>query len=610
VTMTRAAMRGPSRSTASKSMASKSMASKSMASKSMASKSMASKSTVSKSMASKSMASKSTAKRTAKRTANRSSGSRTHTRLAGSERRPAPGTRRAGAVPDDELVEVTVIVRPRAPLPVAEELGRKPLGERQYLSRRAFTAAHGADPQSLVKVAGFASEWGLTVGRSSLARRSIALSGPAGRMGEAFRTRLIRFRSSSGGHRGRTGPVSLPREVAPLVEAVLGLDDRPQAHSKGHAIPPERVSQAFTPKRIAELYDFPRPLDGRGQRIAVIELGGGFRRAELRRYFSSLGLQMPKVTAVSVDGGRNRPGVDSEADHEVVGDIEVIGAAAPGAEILVYFAPLSDRGFIDALTTAIFDPREPSVISISWGDAELNWTEQARLAMDNALRAAATLGITVCAATGDAGWTDGATGRHAHVDYPASSPYVVACGGTRLEVHDTAIAETVWNDHNGDATGGGVSAIYALPSWQRRANVPRSVVRGGRGRGVPDVAANADPQTGYLIGSGEHNFGWGGTSAVAPLWSGLIACLNQGLGTRVGYLNPLLYDLAGPAIFNDVPRGGNGAYRARRDRWDACTGHGTPRGTGLLDALASTLTGGARCPPSPAASRSTGPSAG
>jgi kumamolisin len=448
----------------------------------------------------------------------------------------------------------------------------------------------------VAEVAAFATKNGLTVRQSSVARRSVVLDGPASAVSEAFRTRLALYHSPRGTYRGRTGPVHVPRKLVPLVEAVLGLDDRPQAHSKCHVIPSERVEQRkhnlFTPKKIAELYGFPAHLAGRGQRIAIIELGGGFRRSELRRYFASVGIEMPKITAVSVDGGRNRPGLDSEADSEVLGDIEVIGAVAPGAEMLVYFAPLSDRGFIDALTTAIFDPREPSVISISWGDAEINWTDQARVAMDNALQAAAALGITVCAATGDAGWTDGVAGKYAHVDYPASSPYVLACGGTRLEVQNGGIAETVWNNHNGNATGGGVSAIYELPTWQKRAKVPRSVVRAGHGRGVPDVAGNADPETGYLIGSGKENFGWGGTSAVAPLWAGLIACLNQGLGTSAGYLNPLLYEAIDPSAFNDVSRGGNGAYRARRERWDACTGNGTPRGRALLDALAAQLSGG------------------
>jgi kumamolisin len=579
-----------SRSTASKSTASKSTASKSTASKNTASKNTASRSMASKSMASKSMASKSTAsKNTARKPTRTANKAGTHAKVAGSDRGAAPGARRVGAVPDDELVEVTVIVRPRSPLPDADAAGRRPLREREYVSRRAFTAAHGADPRSLAEVASFAATYGLTVQQSSAARRSVALSGPAGRMTEAFRTRLVRYRSPRGEHRGRSGPVQVPRRLAPVVEAVLGLDDRPQAHSKCHVIPPERMDRvkrrSFTPKRIAELYDFPSHLDGRGQRIAVIELGGGFSRLGLDRYFTSLGTKPPKVTTVWVDGARNRPGVDHEADNEVLGDIEVIGAVAPGAELLVYFAPLTDRGFVDALSTAIFDAREPSVISVSWGAPELEWTHQARLAIDNALRAAAALGITVCAATGDAGWTDGVAGRFAHVDYPASSPYVLACGGTSLALQDEAMTETVWNNHNGNATGGGVSAVYELPSWQRRANVPRSRVRGGRGRGVPDVAGNADPETGYLIGSGEANIGWGGTSAVAPLWAGLIACLNQGLGTRVGYLNPVLYETIGQTAFNDVPRGGNGAYRARRDRWDACTGHGTPRGSALLAAL-------------------------
>ncbi len=533
------------------------------------------------------------ARETTRRRAKGANGLGGHTKVAGSNRRPVPGARRVGAVSDDASVEVTVIVRPRSPLLAADAGGRKPLGERQYLTRRAFAAAHGADRRDLAEVAAFAAAYGLTVTRSSVPRRSIVLAGPARNVSEAFRTRLVHYRSPRGGYRGRTGPVHVPRRLAPLVEAVLGLDDRAQAHSKGHLTPPEHVEQvrprSFTPRELAELYDFPADLDGRGQRIAIIELGGGFRRAELRHYFASLGVEMPKISAISVDGGRNRPGVDSEADNEVLGDIEVIGAVAPGAELLVYFAPVSDRGFLDALTAAVFDPRQPSVISISWGDAEANWTEQARLAMDDAFRAAAALGITVCAATGDAGWTDGVGGRYAHVDYPASSPYVLACGGTRLEVQDGVLQETVWNNHNGNATGGGVSAIYGLPAWQRAAKVPVSVARGGHGRGVPDVAGNADPETGYLIGTGTHNFGWGGTSAVAPLWAGLIACLNQGLGKRVGHLNPLLYEAVGPAAFNDVARGGNGAYRARRTGWDACTGQGTPKGSALLEALTASL---------------------
>jgi kumamolisin len=485
---------------------------------------------------------------------------------------------------------VTVLVRPREPLPAPDELGRQPLGERRYLSRREFAARYGADRKDLAAIEEFATEHGLHVRQASAGRRSVVLAGPASRMQDAFSTRLSRYRTRHGEYRGRSGHLHVPAEVAPAIEAVLGLDDRPQATPDCRAVPRERAEEArrtsFTPPRIAELYEFPRHLDGSGQRIAVLELGGGFRRPRLRSYFEKLGRPMPAIAAVSVDGARNRPGHDHGADGEVVLDIEVIGAIAPGAEQLVYFAPASDRGFLDAVTTALFDPRGPSILSISWGQAEGEWTEQGRHALDQAFRAAALLGITVCAASGDNGWTDGLTGRVAHVDYPASSPHVLACGGTHLAVKDGGVDEVVWNDHDGNATGGGVSSFYDVPPWQAGARVPPSVNENGRpGRGVPDVAGNADPHSGWLVGDGIDDHPFGGTSAVAPLWAALVAQLNQHLGSRAGFLNPLLYELD-RSVFNDVPRGGNGAYRARRSAWDACTGHGTPRGQALLNALA------------------------
>jgi kumamolisin len=485
---------------------------------------------------------------------------------------------------------VTVLVRPREPLPAVDELGVKPIGERRYLSRRELAARYGADRRSLAAIEEFATEHGLHVRQASVGRRSIVLAGSAARMQDAFSTRLSRYRSPQGDYRGRSGHLHIPAKVAPAIEAVLGLDDRPQASADCRAVPRERVEQArktsFTPPRIAELYDFPRHLDGSGQAIAVLELGGGFRRSHLRRYFAKLGRPMPKIAAVSIDGARNRPGVDHNADGEVMLDVEVIGAISPGAEQLVYFAPPSDRGFVDAVTTALFDLRGPSILSISWGQAEAEWTEQGRHALDQAFRAAALLGVTVCAASGDNGWTDGVAGRVAHVDYPASSPYVLSCGGTRLAVTDDGIEETVWNDHDGNSTGGGVSSFYGVPSWQAGARVPRSVNEGGAaGRGVPDVAGNADPNTGYLVGDGLVDHPFGGTSAVAPLWAALLAQLNQRLGSRAGFLNPLLYESVDHAAFNDIAKGGNGAYRARRGAWDACTGHGTPRGHAFIEAL-------------------------
>ncbi len=326
-----------------------------------------------------------------------------------------------------------MIVPPRAPLPELDELGRKPPGERRHLSRREFAARYGADRKDLAAIEGFAAAHGLRVRQASAGRRSVVVAGPARRMEAAFSTQLARYDSPAGEYRGRSGHLHVPASVAPAIEAVLGLDDRPQASTAHRTVPHERVEAArltsFTPPRVAELYDFPHELDGSGQRVGVIELGGGFRRSLLRRYFEKLGKPAPKVTAVSVDGVRNRPGHDRSADGEVVLDVEVIGAIAPGAEQLVYFAPTSDRGFVDAVTTAIFDPRGPSVLSISWGQAEAEWTEQGRRALDAAFQAAALLGITVCAASGDNGWRDGVTGRVAHVDYPASSPWSSPAAG-------------------------------------------------------------------------------------------------------------------------------------------------------------------------------------
>jgi kumamolisin len=297
---------------------------------------------------------------------------------------------------------------------------------------------------------------------------------------------------------------------------------------------------------------------------------------------------VPRISAVSVDGAANAPGGGNDA--EVLLDIEVIGAIVPGAELRVYFAPPTNRGFLDAVTAAVFDAREPSVISISWGAPEHAFTEQTRKAFDDVLRLAALRGISVCVATGDSGYSDKdgfgdvkVRGLRAQVDFPASSPYVLACGGTTLHVRDGKLDEEVWGDRH-CGTGGGVSEYYPRPSWQDKAKVPRSSNHDHfKGRGIPDVAGVADPDTGYKVRlrAGDVQ---GGTSAVAPLWAALIARFNQRLGTRVGYMNPLLYESIAPTGFNPVLRGSNGMYRARPG-WDACTGHGSPDGRQLLKAL-------------------------
>jgi kumamolisin len=349
----------------------------------------------------------------------------------------------------------------------------------------------------------------------------------------------------------------------------------------------------MTALEVAALYDFPANTDGTGQTVAIIELGGGYATADLQKYFSGLSLSVPSVTAVPVDGGSNAPG-SGDADGEVELDVEVVGSVAPKATQQVYFAPNTDQGFIDAVSDAIHATPAPIAVSISWGGPEDSWVAASRTSLNSAISDAAALGVTVTVAAGDNGSTDGATDGKQHVDFPASSPYALACGGTTLVGSGTTISsEVVWNETSSSegATGGGVSIEFPLPSWQTSAGVPD--VSGGTttGRGVPDVAGNADPVSGYQIVVDGQQTVVGGTSAVAPLWAGLIARLAQSTGKKFGLLQTLIYNgvTAGkPATgFNDITSGNNGSYSAGPG-WDACTGLGSPNGTALLPTVNGT----------------------
>jgi kumamolisin len=368
-----------------------------------------------------------------------------------------------------------------------------------------------------------------------------------------------------------------------VVEAVLGLDNRPQARTHFRIRPASSSATSFSPVQIAALYGFPAG-SGEGECVALIELGGGYRPADLNTYFAGLGLATPSVTAVSVDHGSNSPtGSANGPDGEVMLDVEVVGAIAPQARIAVYFSPNTDAGFLDAITTAIHDTtNKPSIISISWGGPESSWTSQAISAMNAAFQAAAAMGITVCVAAGDNGSSDGVTGGGDHVDFPASSPFALACGGTSLQAQGASIEqEVVWNDGDGGgATGGGISSVFPVAAWQSGLSARNS--EGSQValtmRGVPDVSGNADPETGYQVRIDGSNTVIGGTSAVAPLWAALIARINQASGKSAGYLNPMIYK--SPQALRDITQGNNGDFEAAVG-WDACTGLGSPNGSTL-----------------------------
>jgi kumamolisin len=525
-----------------------------------------------------------------------------HVPLSGSERTPLPGARAVGPADPAERIQVTVLLHPRSDLAAQaspEEIGAQPPDARRPLSREEFAAARGAAPEALEAVAAFARAHGLEVVSSDAARRSVVLEGTVADLSTAFGVQLQTYEHPKGRYRGRAGAVFVPASLRPLIQAVVGLDDRPQARAHFRmATATPAATTSHSPPEIARLYGFPSDLDGQGQCIGIIELGGGYSAQDLATYAQGLGLTPPRVVTVSVDGASTAPtGDPSGPDGEVMLDIEVAGTIAPAATIAVYFAPNTDRGFIDALTTALHDTtNRPSVLSISWGESEDAWTSQTAHAMDQVFQDAATLGVTVCVASGDDGAADNGGDGRAHVDFPAADPYVLGCGGTRIETAGGRItSETVWNA-GGGASGGGVSDVFPPPTWQGAAGVPGSANDGHTGRGVPDVAGNADPASGYRVRVDGQDATIGGTSAVAPLWAALIALVNQSLAGKgrpsIGYLNPLLYQrLAANGDLNDVVQGTNdvggdsGGYRAGPG-WDPCTGWGSPRGDRLLADLA------------------------
>jgi kumamolisin len=522
--------------------------------------------------------------------------------LPGSERTPLAGAEdTAQQLDDSERIEVTLVTRRREALPAEYVTGPA------TLSRGQLETQHGTDPADVALIRDVLGRFGIEVTGADAGARRVTVAGPITAFSAAFGAslRLVNtpHLTSSGGaaqHRYRVGGLHVPAELDGVVLAVLGLDDRPQATPQIRRAPSLAVTAAgptgptsYSPAQVAEAYKFPVGTDGTGQTLAIIELGGGFGSADLDAYFPGLGIAVPSVTAVGVDGGRNVPGRDPQgADGEVLLDIEVAGAAAPGARQVVYFAPNSDRGFVDAVAAAVHANPTPTAVSISWGQSEDSWTGQARAAMDQVFADAAALGVTVTAAAGDNGSGDRVSDGKAHADFPASSPHALACGGTSLRMDPATgdvSAETVWNDGpGGGATGGGVSDTFALPSWQASAGVLGRAGSGHPGRGVPDVAGNADPETGYQVRVDGKPQTVGGTSAVAPLWAALICRLAQATGRSFGLMQPSLYDGASsgttPAGFRDITQGNNGAYQAGPG-WDACTGLGVPDGTALAKRL-------------------------
>ncbi|UFR06774.1 peptidase S53 [Streptomyces sp. Go40/10] len=512
--------------------------------------------------------------------------------LPGSERSAQETARSIEPVSDSERIEVTLVLRRRAEIP--DDLVEGP----ETITREELAARYGADPADIDMVKRTAEQHGLTVTLADPASRRVKISGTLGRLRSVVEadslTQVTTPDPAREGrtveHRQRTGHLRILPEWDGVVIGVTGLDNRPQARPHFQRLKTRAVPSAYSPVDLGRIYRFPQGTDGSGQTVGVIELGGGIPDGDLDAYFAELGIPTPSVDVVEVGNGSNAPG--DPADGEVMLDIEVIGALAPGARQVVYFAENSAQGFADAVSTAVFADPTPTAVSISWGQREDLWTAQGRAILDAALADAAAMGVTVCVASGDNGSSDGDPTGKRHTDFPASSPRALACGGTRLDADpDTATvsSETVWNDGAGGASGGGISRTFKQPGWQANVGVPDGDGQGRR-RGVPDVAGVADPATGYRVLVQGQDEVIGGTSAVAPLWAALTARFAEALGRPLGMLQPLLYDGAAagmtPTGLRDITQGDNGDFAAMPG-WDACTGLGVPDGQALLNRLGS-----------------------
>lgn len=399
----------------------------------------------------------------------------------------------------------------------------------------------------------------------------------------------------------------VPDWAGPWVAGIVGLENVVRLAPRWRK--PQRTDalanqgQGFFPQDLTRAYQFPAQFDGRGQTIGLLEFSNGYSLSDVAGFWQAMGIPAPILDFVSVDGTPNDGGV-SPQDMEATLDVEWAGALAPGARLVVYEASsgTSDQSFgmsvLKALDYAVQDAgHSPSVLSISYGDAESHFPSSELSAWDAVMAEGGLKGITTFVASGDQGayGIQGSGTPVRHVDAPASCPHAVAVGGTHLELNPngTIASETGWTDtNNNGASGGGISQIFPVPSYQSTLTLP--IPAGDKpGRGVPDVAANADPDTGYAVLFQGSLTVVGGTSAASPLWAALWSRLNQARAQAkkgwIGYSNPHLYDLGPTHVFRDITQGNNSyagvsGYQCTPG-WNAVTGWGSPVGTPLIGEL-------------------------
>jgi kumamolisin len=531
----------------------------------------------------------------------------THVALPGSRRPMKQGAKRVRDVDPHEPVEVTITLRgPK--LPDADALNQPPL------SREEFARKYAASADDAKQVTDKLQSYGLKVLQTSLVKRSLTVTGTAAQFEAAFQPQLgIYHDTEQGDFRGRAHAIRIPQELDGVITGVFGLDERRVARRKSGS-GDTSAARPLTPADIEKLYSFP-PGDGAAQVVGIAEFGGGYFPEDVEAFCGKYGRAIPTVDIVSVGLEALTPAQirklppqrrndELGSSTEVMMDIEIIAALCPASKILVYFAPFTQKGWVDLIGKVVEGQPAPcNILSVSWGLAEdsPDWSEAARAAINDALKSAALQGITVCVASGDDGSGDQIADGRAHVDFPSCSPSVLSVGGTMLSNQE----EVVWwetpgqrTPNGGGATGGGVSVFSGRPSWQ---TVEIRSLNAGSidGRVIPDVAAVAGVPFYDLIFQGQDAPN-GGTSAAAPVWAALLARVNAALpaGQAPRFLTPLLYGTGedgqpiGEAVCRDITTGDNTSpdpgkgYRAEAG-FDAVSGWGVPKGNALAKALGS-----------------------
>jgi len=497
--------------------------------------------------------------------------------IAGTHRDTWPGSTPAEALASTADVLLTVWLRPKKGGEIdverARTIGATPPPSRAYAGRKELALQTGADDGDVERFTAYCKAFGITIVESHW--RSLVVSGPLDRLVEAFGATVATFFDGEGKRfRHRSGALHAGRDVAAMVRGIFGLHQWPRSRRIGSL---QRHETPLMASDVAKRYDFPDG-DGSGQTIGILQFRGEFKPDDFDLCMRAQGVSPSRPVVKRVDGAAIAHEFETTKDLEAALDAQVVASLAPGARIVLYEAPDDERGFLDAIRTALFDEEyAPSILSISYGWPEFLWTPAALDVLNDLFAVAALLGVSVFCSSGDNGAELDYDGKP-HVLAPASSPYVQACGGTTIAAGGDAGTEAAW-----EKSGGGFSDRLEVPSWQTAvaAAAAKDGVRAGRG--VPDVAAQQDP--GYCVYLNATELCMGGTSAVAPMWAALAARINQRLGVRVGFFAPLLYERAADAM-RDVSQGNNGRYEAAVG-WDPCTGLGVPTGNAIEAVLRS-----------------------